>query len=340
VKCFCRIALTNNWDFGITNGLLRISVGIEDVEDILEDLDQALANDVGFVVLPPHRWVPRRTMSSLVEEQVAQYYSHGALEHTILEALKAAGKNPEKLELADLEAMDEFHTGGREATADMGSQMGLGRGARVLDVGSGIGGPARYLAHELGWQVVGIDLSGEFVQVAASLSNRAGLNGSVSYHQASAVATPFESGAFDGAYMFHVGMNIEDKAGLFREVRRVLKTGGTFGVFDVMREADGPLTFPLPWARSQETSFVESAETYRKLLQAAGFQVDKERNRRAFAVESFQKVQARMAANGGKPPALGLHLIAGREWPQRVQDFTADLARGLVAPVEMICRAK
>ncbi|HMK21376.1 MAG TPA: class I SAM-dependent methyltransferase [Terriglobales bacterium] len=278
-------------------------------------------------------------MGSPVEEQVAQYYSHGALERTILDALKAAGKNPDKLELADLEPFDEFHAGGREATVEFGSQMELGRGSYVLDVGSGVGGPARYFAQELAWRVVGIDLTREFVEVATSLSKRAGMDGSVSFQQASAVATPFENRTFDGAYTIHVAMNIEDKVSLFREVRRLLKPGGTFGIFDIMREGAGPLTFPLPWARTRDTSFVETTETYRELLRSAGFEVEKERNRRAFTVEFFQQVQARAAANGGKLPPLGLHLLAGPEWRQRIQNFMSDFGRGLVAPVEMICRA-
>lgn len=279
-------------------------------------------------------------MSSIIEEQVVQHYSHGALEHTILEALKAAGKDPDRLRLDDLEPLDEFHAGGREATVEFGSQMGLSRGSYVLDVGSGIGGPARYFAQALGWRVVGIDLTKEFVEVATSLSKRSGMDGFVSFQQANAVATPFESKTFDGAYTIHVAMNIEDKISLFREVRRVLKPGGTFGIFDIMREGEGVLTFPLPWAGTKETSFVETIGTYRELLRSAGFEVEKERNRRAFTLEFFQKVQARAAANGGKPPALGLHLLVGREWPQRIQNFIGDFGRGLVAPVEMICRAK
>jgi ubiquinone/menaquinone biosynthesis C-methylase UbiE len=279
-------------------------------------------------------------MSRRVEQLVAQHYAHGALEQTILQALKAAGKNPEKLELSDLEPLDEFHAGGREATVEFGSQMGVGRGSYVLDVGCGIGGPARYFSQALGWRVLGIDLTLEFVEVAASLSRRAGLDGAVKFQQASAITTPFEKATFDAAYTIHVGMNVRDKGGMFREVRRVLKSGGRFGVFDIMREAAGPLTFPLPWAHSEETSFVESAQTYRELLEGAGFQIEQERNRRTFVVEFFEKMKARMAANGGKPPALGLHLLAGPEWPQRIQNFAADLGRGRVAPVEIICRAK
>jgi len=279
-------------------------------------------------------------MSNLVAQQVAQYYTHGALEKAILEALRAAGKNPDQLGLDDLEPFDEFHAGGREATVEFGSQMELGRGSYVLDVGSGVGGPARYFARSLGWRVTGIDLTKEFVEVATSLSKRSGMDGSVSFQQANALATPFQSGAFDGAYTIHVAMNIEDKASLFREVRRVLKPGGRFGIFDIMREAAGSLTFPLPWASTNDTSFVESASTYRELLQDAGFQIEKERNRRAFTVEFFEKMRARMAANGGKPPALGLHLIVGKEWPQRIQNFASDFGRGLVSPVEIICHAQ
>jgi len=278
-------------------------------------------------------------MNNPVEEQVAQYYSHGTLEETILEALKAAGKNPDKLELADLEPFDEFHAGGREATVDFGSQMGLGPGSYVLDVGSGVGGPARYFAQALGWHVVGIDLTREFVEVATSLSKRAGMGGSVSFQQANAIAIPLESRTFDGAYTIHVAMNVEEKVSLFREVHRLLKPGGTFGIFDIMREGEGPLTFPLPWARTKDTSFVETVETYREFLRSAGFKVEGVRNRRNFTAEFFQKLQARMVANGGKLPPLGLHLLGGREWPQRIQNFVADFGRGLVTPVEIICSA-
>ena len=134
-------------------------------------------------------------------------------------------------------------------------------------------------------------------------------------------------------------MNVEEKVSLFREVHRLLKPGGTFGIFDIMREGDGPLTFPLPWARTKDTSFVETVETYREFLQSAGFKVERVRNRRNFTAEFFQKLQARMAANGGKLPPLGLHLLGGREWPQRIQNFGADFGSGRVAPVEIICRA-
>src|SRR5262249_19214206 len=157
----------------------------------------------------------------------------------------------------------EFHIGGRQATIDFAAELGAAHGAALLDIGSGLGGASRYFAHVLGCRVTGIDLTAEYVRVADALSARTGLGKLGSYRQGSALALPFEPGTFDGAYMLHVGMNIADKAALFAEVRRVCKPRGLFGIYDVMRERDGDLAFPVPWAMSPETSFVESAATYR-----------------------------------------------------------------------------
>src|SRR5690348_2135646 len=110
-----------------------------------------------------------------LEQSVSRHYEHGSLEATILETLRRVGKDPEKLVHGDLALVDEFHIGGRPATKHLGDQIDLPPGARVLDVGSGIGGPSRYFAAERGWKVEGIDLTPEYVEVATSLSRRAGL---------------------------------------------------------------------------------------------------------------------------------------------------------------------
>lgn len=279
-------------------------------------------------------------MSSSSEALVVEHYAHGTLERSILGALLAAGKDLDHLDPVELSSMDEFHIGGREATAHLTLLLGLAPGAYVLDVGCGIGGPSRYVAGELHCRVAGIDLTEEFVQVAASLSRRAGMGGSVSYRCASALNIPFEGAAFDGAYMIHVGMNIHDKAALFREIRRVLKAGASFGIYDVMREREGELSFPLPWAGNAETSFVESRDTYRRWLEDAGFRVEVENNRREYAIEFFTQMRERIAANGGKAPVLGINVIMGADWPQKISNLTANLQHGFVGPVEMVARAR
>src|ERR1700726_2665773 len=164
------------------------------------------------------------------EVAVAGHYGRGRLEEAILAAVVREGKDPEKLAAGDLAAVDEFHVGGIEATQELVKHLELQAGLRVVDVGSGIGGPARYFAAEHGCRVTGIDLTEEFVRAARSLTVRTKLDGVVGFRQGSALEMPFERESFDRAYMIHVGMNIADKAGIFREVRRVLKAGGLFAV--------------------------------------------------------------------------------------------------------------
>jgi ubiquinone/menaquinone biosynthesis C-methylase UbiE len=157
--------------------------------------------------------------------------------------------------------------------------MELRAGMRLLDIGCGIGGPARYIAANYGCRVDGIDLTEEFVQVAENLSRMVRLDDRVTFTKTSALGLPFERETFDGAYMIHVGMNIADKPGVYREARRVLKTGGVLAIFDILRAKDGPIQFPVPWALSEETSFIADAQEYRTALVEAGFRVFNERRR-------------------------------------------------------------
>lgn len=137
--------------------------------------------------------------------------------------------------------------------------------------------------------------------------------------------------------MLHVGMNIEDKAQLFSEAQRVLKPGGRFGIYDIMREGEGELSFPVPWAATSATSFVEGAAVYKRLLEAAGFTIEKERSRREFAVEFFQRLRAEAAEREGPPP-LGLHIVMGASAPQKIANMIDNLQRGLIAPREIVAR--
>jgi ubiquinone/menaquinone biosynthesis C-methylase UbiE len=272
-----------------------------------------------------------------IEQAVARHYAHGSLEETILAALAAAGKDVNHLTPKDLAPVDEFHVGGRQATVAFAQEFGLRPGMRLLDIGCGLGGAARYFAHEHGCRVTGIDLSGEYVNVANALAARAGLSERVSCEQGSALALPFEQGGFDAACMLHVGMNIENKHTLFAEVRRMLAPSGLFGIYDVMRLAEGDLSYPVPWASGPESSFVADAASYRRLLVAAGFEVLKQRDRRDFALEVFGQMRAR-AAEGGPGP-LGLHIVMGPNAAQKVKNMIGDISSGLIAPTEMICRA-
>lgn len=274
-----------------------------------------------------------------VESSVARHYAHGSLEQAIFGALSASGKDLSKLTPADLAPIDEFHIGGRQATADLATQVQFASGSHLLDIGSGLGGASRYFAHEYKCRVTGIDLTEEYVRVAEALSRCVGLEKQVSYIHGSALAVPSAPHSFDGAYMLHVGMNVPDKEGLFAEVHRVLKPSGVFAIYDVMRtEKAGDLAFPVPWASSPDTSFVESAADYRSLLERAGFAIEKERSRREFAIEFFRQMRARAAEADGPPP-VGLHILMGTSTTQKVRNMLDNLERGLIEPTEIVCRA-
>lgn len=274
------------------------------------------------------------------EPEIARHYTHGSLLQTILDGLKAAGIDPDRPSADDLAPVDEFHIGGRAATAEFAAELGVVPGMRLLDVGSGIGGPSRYFAVHRGCIVAGVDLSDEFCETAKELSARTGLADRTEYRQASAASLPWEDGTFDGAYMLHVGMNLPAKGDVFREVARVLKPKAVFGIFDVMREAEGDLNFPVPWATAPEMSFVETPATYSNLLRESGFEIEKQRSLSDFALTFFAKVRERAiaaAASGGASP-LGLPLLMGPSAPMKMGNLTGMIERGILSPTEMISR--
>ena len=271
------------------------------------------------------------------ETSVSQHYTHGSLEAAILQALTAAGKDLDALTAADLAPVDEFHIGGREATEHLAQSLGLTAGARLLDIGSGIGGAARYFAGEHGVTVTGIDLTDEYVQVAAALAVRVRMAEQVAFHQASALDLPFEAASFEAATMLHVGMNIADKAGLFAEAARVLVPGGQIGVYDIMRTGDGPLAYPVPWAADESFSFLTAPDDYRQALEAAGLEIVDLEDRRDFAVAFFERMRARLGGKDGPPP-LGLHILMGADAPMKYGNMMRNVEAGLMAPVQIIAR--
>ena len=200
-------------------------------------------------------------------------------------------------------------------------------------------GPARFVVNRYGSRVTGIDLTAEYVETGNTLCKWVGLDERISLHQGSALAMPFTESSFDGAYVLHVGMNIEDKEKLAREVARVLRPGSVFGVYDVMRTGPGDLSFPVPWATTAGLSAVADSDRYKSALQKAGFNILAERNRRDFALAFFADLRAKTAAAGG-PPALGLHVLMGKNTPEKVQNMIDNISRGCIAPVELIARKR
>jgi SAM-dependent methyltransferase len=272
-----------------------------------------------------------------IEQQVAQHYGNAKLEGNILAALQQAGKDPAHLSIDDLAGLDEFHLGWREQTAQLATDLGLADSDHMLDIGCGIGGPARYFAERHRCRVTGLDLTPEFVAAARMLTARCGLSEKARFEAGSALAMPFAAASFDAGCLIHVGMNIADKPKLFAEARRVLRPGGRFAVYDVMLTDGAVLTYPMPWSETSSTSFVATPAAYKKALIDAGFRIEAEHNRRDRVLEQSAGMRARAAAEG--PPLLGLHVIMGPQAKIRLQNVMAALEQGHIAPVEMILRA-
>ncbi len=274
-----------------------------------------------------------------MEEQrdISTHYTHGSLLDAISAALGELGKSTDTLTIDDLAPVDEFHIGGRMASEDFLGQLSLSPDHNVIDVGCGLGGAARFAVSRFGCKVTGIDVTDEYIATGRILSGWVGLDDRITLHQGSALSLPFGAEAFTAAYMIHVGMNINDKAKLFSNVYRVLKPGSMFGIYDVMRTGEGELAYPVPWASTAATSAVATPAQYRAHLQAAGFAIVNERNRRDFALEFFDQLRARTQAAGGPPP-LGLHILMGRDTPDKLQNMIGNIADNCIAPVELIAQ--
>ncbi|MDJ0867928.1 MAG: methyltransferase domain-containing protein [Myxococcota bacterium] len=276
-----------------------------------------------------------------LDQTIAQHYAAGpeaatVLGERILRAARGAAADPERLQQSDLAAVDEFHIGGLAATVHFTGQLALAADARWLDVGCGIGGTARYVAATHGCQVTGIDLTPAYCEVASLLADRVGLRDRVAFQAGSALEMPFADASFDGAFTLHVGMNIPDKLALYREVARVLRPGAVFGLYDVLAgDRIDALAFPVPWSSTPETSFLASIDEMRSTLEDAGLTVETATDRRAFALDFFEQLRAK--ASGGPPP-LGLHLLMGETFPQKVANMVENIRAGRCGPWELICR--
>lgn len=271
------------------------------------------------------------------EKLVSQHYSHSQILQLIEVGLSEIGKSSNSVTVEDLAPVDEFHIGGRLATKHLMEQLDFSQSDNLLDIGCGLGGASRFIAKTYGNKVTGIDLTADYVSAGNVLSGWVALEDSVSLHQGSALDMPFDEAIFDGAYMLHVGMNIQAKGKLFPEISRVLKSGSKFGVYDIMLTSTGPLVYPVPWASDESFSFLAEAEEYCALLESAGMEIESVNNRKDFALAFFKQLQEKTVANGGPPP-IGLHLLMQDTAPIKIKNMVENIANGHISPVEIIAK--
>jgi MPBQ/MSBQ methyltransferase len=266
---------------------------------------------------------------------IESHYGRGEVLASILNGLRAMGKDVTRLSAPDLAAVDEFHIRGREATVELATRAALKPGLRVLDAGSGLGGSARYLAAEHGCRVTGIDLTQEYVDTANALARMVGLDTLVQYRRASALNIPEAAGSFDVVWTEHVQMNIADKRGFYAEIARVLTPGGRLVFHDIFR-GHGELHYPVPWADMSSISFLARPEEVREILHAVGFHVTEWEDTSVRSLRWFEGVVERMKASG--PPPLGLHLLMGETARAKFDNVVRNLREGRMVVAQAVAR--
>ncbi len=275
-------------------------------------------------------------MQSRVNEAIQTHYTRTDLGEIILSALERAGKDVNHLTPEDLAPIDEFHIRGRAATLELAQAAGLDSTKCVLDVGSGVGGTSRCLAQQFGCHVTGIDLTEEYCRSAAMLSSRIGLAHLTEFRQGDATQLSFPDQAFDVVWTEHVAMNIPDKAQLYQEMYRVLRPGGTLAIYDVLAGPSGPVLFPVPWARTPDTSFLVQPDELRKLLEETGFTItdwsDTTERARTWFVSLAEKIQKEGL------PSLGFHILMGADFKVMAQNQGRNLQEGRIVLAQIVAR--
>jgi ubiquinone/menaquinone biosynthesis C-methylase UbiE len=265
------------------------------------------------------------------------YGGSGDLAARIRNRLTAAGKDLDRLTTADLAVVDEFHIRGRQATLELGERMELARGCHVLDLGSGLGGPARTLAEAYGCRVTGIDLTAGLCEAAAAISGWLGLSDKVRFVRGDASHLPFDPASFDAAMTIHAAMNIPAKDALYASAREALKPGRIFAVYDVLQGEGGPVLFPVPWARDPSISYLATPGEMRALLIGASFEILDEIDSTEAGLAWFRELSARMEKS--EPPPLSLPSIFGADFAVMARNQVRNLAEKRIRTVTYICRA-
>jgi ubiquinone/menaquinone biosynthesis C-methylase UbiE len=273
-------------------------------------------------------------MTTLSNAVTAHYASAGLAER-ILAALVEAGVDLDTLTPEDLAPLDQFHVRGKDATIELAQAAGVNSKHKIVDVGGGIGGPARTLAAQFGCDFTVVDLTDEYCRAGEVLTMKTGLEHRVRFTPASALDMPFEEESFDLAWQQHSSMNIPDKRMLYKEIARVLRPGGRLALYEIMAGESGEVRYPVPWARVPSISHLGSPDDMRAAMIESGFTVSSWRDQTDMGAEWFR---ARLSANAGQPapPKLGLHLLVGDVAAIMFRNMLDNLERRSVVIVQAI----
>ncbi len=267
---------------------------------------------------------------------VARHYGSSGIADRVLAALREANGPDAAITPEALAPIDHFHGRGVLATEELVALLNPQSGERILDIGSGVGGPARWIAAKCGCHVTGVDLTPEFCEAARALNAACGMTDRVTILEGSALDLPVPAAAFDRAYSQNVIMNIPDKPRFYREAFRALRPGGVLALSNLCAGDAGEPYFPVPWATTRDTSFLTTVEQTRVDLEAVGFEIvvfeDKTEQQRNAATRELERLQ------GDPPPRLTAYLIMGERLREMRVNSVRSLADDRTRPVEVLAK--
>ena len=297
--------------------------------------------------LHPSAGVPSGGPQQLSRERVLGHYGIEPRWDRVEAALGRAGLDGAGVPWSAFAPLDQFHIRGLAATRELARALGPVAGQTVLDVGSGLGGPARALAGEYRCDVTGVDLNPEYVEVATRLTARSGLSSTVRFTVGNALDLPFPDAAFDHVLTQHVAMNIADRGRLYAELARVVKPGGRLAIHDVVAGDGEPPVFPVPWADTPDMSFLLTAGQTRAAITAAGFEELWFRDQTTVTMGWFEAIAGAESPAGGSPPAIGrpagemppaigLPVVMGPGFPSMLGNLADNVRHGRVGVIMLV----
>ncbi len=269
-------------------------------------------------------------------KNISDHWGRGDVYGLIVSALHKMSKPLDSLTVEDLAPVDHFHARGLPATVELADRLPIKAGHHILDIGCGLGGPARYIARRFQCKVSGLDITEPFVEAANKLTGLLRMEEHVRIELGDGQHLPYPDASFDGAYTQHVTMNVADRPGFFGEAYRVLKPGAFFALTEHGLGPNGNPRYPLPWSPDGSGAYLVTPSETRALLEKSGFEAIVVEDTGPKYVAGY-KMAIEKAEQGALPP-LGIHLLMGETALQKTRNSARNIAEGRTHPIQLICR--
>lgn len=267
---------------------------------------------------------------------IADHWATGDVYGLIVSALNKMSKPLDGLTVEDLAPVDHFHARGFAATVELADRLPIKPGQRILDIGCGLGGPARYLAQRFQCTVNGLDITAPFVEAANKLTALLRMEQRVTIEHGDGQRLPYPDSHFDGAYTQHVTMNVADRPTFFAEAYRVLRPGAFFALTEHGLGPKGDPHYPVPWSADGTGAYLVPPTETRAILEKTGFEGIVIEDTGAQYVAGY-KIAIEKAEKGGLPP-LGIHILMGETALQKTRNAARNIEEGRTHPIQLICR--